>query len=105
MSALAGTGALIRNDLFGQNKISSDSNSYNLKQTMSINDAKKNLSLYDEVDVLVCGGGLGGVAAAIASALLAMVSQRMISTPSEYINDMKLLYSSYMASVSSGSPT
>ena len=68
MSALLGAGATIENDLFGSNFAGIGNFSSSSRRVMQIREVARNIPVRDEVDVLVCGGGLGGTAAAIAAA-------------------------------------
>ena len=68
MSALMGAGALIKSNSSGRNQFGINTKLVDSQEMISIKEASSYVSVLDEVDVLVCGGGLGGVAAAIASA-------------------------------------
>lgn len=67
VSALMSAGALIKNDLSGNSYARIFEKNTISGQEMKIREAERTVPVYDEVDVLVCGGGLGGVAAAIAA--------------------------------------
>jgi ribulose 1,5-bisphosphate synthetase/thiazole synthase len=68
MSALMSAGTLLKTNLSGSNLVGIESYSNDFRQAVNIEEAKRSLPVYDTVDVLVCGGGLGGSAAALAAA-------------------------------------
>ena len=70
MTALFGAGAMIdkTGTVLGYPVTNIETSAFPSKQIMHIKEAARNITVRDEVDVLVCGGGLGGTAAAIAAA-------------------------------------
>jgi len=67
ISTLMGAGAVLDNSLTGCS-FGGRGSSIEIVKATNIEEVKRNIPVYHEVDVWVCGGGLGGTSAALASA-------------------------------------
>jgi len=68
MSAIFGAGIIVENDLSGSSLSATNTITDTRQHIRRIKEPAGNIPVCDEVDVLVCGGGLGGTAAALAAA-------------------------------------